>query len=97
MKTRRNLVSIEDFCNSYNVELSFIHTLNETGLIEVKDVEENLYVDIGQLHQLERIVRLHHDLEINLEGIETIIHLLHRINGLQDEITQLRKRLELYE
>ncbi len=97
MKPKRNLISIDDFCSSCNVETSFINTLNQTGLIEITSVEENLYINIDHMPQLEKIVRLHYELDINLEGIETIIHLLHRINGLQDEITQLRNRLELYE
>lgn len=97
MKSSKHLVSIDDFCNSYNVKVSFINNLNQTGLIEITSMEEKLYVEIGQMPQLEKIVRLHFEMNINLEGIETIIHLLHRINGLQDEITQLRNRLDLYE
>jgi chaperone modulatory protein CbpM len=36
-------------------------------------------------------------LDINIEGIETITHMLNRINGMQDEIIGLRNRLRLYE
>ena len=43
------------------------------------------------------MIRLHYDLDINLEGIETIFHLLERIETLQHEMHELRKKIGLYE
>ena len=45
----------------------------------------------------EQYARWHYDLEINLEGIEVIDHLLHRVKNLQDEITELQNKLKLYD
>jgi chaperone modulatory protein CbpM len=39
----------------------------------------------------------YYELDINLEGIETITHLLQRINSMQDEVITFRKRLRFYE
>jgi hypothetical protein len=66
-------------------------------MIEITTIEETNYIHESQLQELERIVRLHFELDINLEGIETINHLLQQINYMQDEITALRNRLRLYE
>ena len=44
-----NLISADEFCVRYNVELSFINTLQEYGLIEVTTVEENYFIDTNQL------------------------------------------------
>jgi hypothetical protein len=49
------------------------------------------------LGRLEKIVRLHFELDINLEGIETIAHLLERMEGMQEKIVQLTNRLKAYE
>jgi hypothetical protein len=92
-----NLIPADEFCTNHNIEISFIHSLQETGLIEITTIEETGYIHADQLQELERIVRLHYELDINLEGIETINHLLLRINNMQDEITALRNRLRLYE
>ena len=46
---------------------------------------------------MEKISRLHDELEINVEGIEAITHLLERIENLQNEIASLENRLRLYE
>ena len=90
-------IDINEFCVSQNIENSFIHSLQETGLIELISIREDVYIDAEQLQQLEKIVRFYYELDINLEGIETITHLLHRIKSLQDENTALRNRLSLYE
>jgi hypothetical protein len=93
----KNLIPVNEFCANHNIEISFIRSLQETELIEITTIEETAYIQANQLQELERIVRLHFELDINLEGIETINHLLHRINTMQDEIIALRNRLRLYE
>jgi len=93
----KNLISIQQFCISHNVEISFISSLKETGLIEIKTVKDTEFIDAGQLQQLEKFIRFYYELDINLEGIETVLHLLNRIKSMQDEIAALRNRLRLYE
>ena len=91
------LIAVDEFCAHHNIEISFISTLKQTGLIELTDDFETGFINASQLQQLEKIVHLYFELDINLEGIETITHLLQRINSLQDEIISLRNRLRLYE
>lgn len=91
------LIALDEFCVNHGIEISFISSLHQTGLIKITTVKETGFIEADQLQQLEKFVRLYYDLDINLEGIETINHLLHRINSLQDEITELRNRLRLYE
>ena len=94
---RENLIALDEFCISHNIEISFISSLQKTGLIEISTIEETGFIDAGQLQQLEKFLRFYYDLDINLEGIETITHLLQRINSMQEEIISLRNRLRLYE
>jgi hypothetical protein len=91
------LITVDEFCAHHDIEISFISTLQQTGLIEITTIEETKYIDASQIQQLEKFIRLYYELDINLEGIETITHLLQRINSLQDEIIVLRNRLRLYE
>ncbi|UZH54967.1 chaperone modulator CbpM [Salinimicrobium tongyeongense] len=90
-------ISIIEFCNCHRLEYSFIHSLTEHGLIETVIIEENEYIEQEQIRELERMMRLHYDLDINLEGIEAINHLLDRVSRLQKEVRQLQNRLKLYE
>ncbi|MCX6253863.1 MAG: chaperone modulator CbpM [Bacteroidia bacterium] len=91
------LIAVDEFCANHNIEISFINSLQQTGLIEITTIKESGFIDTNQLPQLEKIVRLYYELDINLEGIETINYLLQRISSMQDEIIALRNRLRLYE
>jgi len=90
-------VPLDVFCTSHDIEISFISSLHENGLIEITTIEEAGYLDSEQLQQLERYIRFYYELNINLEGIDAINHLLNRANAMRDEITALRNRLRLYE
>jgi hypothetical protein len=91
------LIAVDEFCTINNVDVSFISSLKQTGLIEVTTIKEAGFIDAGQLQQLEKFIRFYYELDINLEGIETITHLLQRINNLQEEVMGLKNRLRLYE
>jgi hypothetical protein len=92
-----HLISLDVFCTSNDIEVAFISSLHEAGLIEVTTIEETGFLDSEQLQQLERYIRFYYELNINLEGIDAIKHLLHRVNTMHDEITTLQNRLRLYE
>ena len=92
-----NLIAVNEFCINHNIEISFISSLQENGLIEIAFIEEAAYLVPDQLPQVEKFIHFHYDLDINLEGIETISHLINRINDLHDEIALLRNKLRLYE
>jgi len=92
-----NLIALDEFCAKHEIEISFIDSLQQNGLIEITMIENAWFIDSNQLLQLEKFVRFYYELDINLEGIETISHLLERVNALQDELTMLKNRLGIYE
>jgi hypothetical protein len=91
------LIAVDEFCARHNIEISFISSLQKTGLIEVITVKDTRFIDVCQLQQLEKIVRFYYEFDINLEGIETIINLLRQIDRLQAENISLKNRLRIYE
>lgn len=92
-----NLIPANEFCLHHNIEVSFIDSLKEYGLVEFTVIDDAPFVTIKQLTELEKLVRLHYELDINLEGIDAIIHLLKKLQGMQDEIIILKNKLRLYE
>src|SRR5262245_7674714 len=91
------LIAIHEFCASRNVEISFVQSLSESGLLETITIEETAFISGEQLPELDKLVRFHYDMDINLEGIETIYHLLKQMKTLQKELSEVRGRLNLYE
>lgn len=87
-------IPVEDFCTAYKIEISFVHSLKESGLIELDTTAERASIPSHQLADLERFMRLHYDLDINIEGIETISYLLQRIRNMQHEINLLRNSIQ---
>jgi len=91
-----DMIILDEFCASHEVEISFIRSLEDHGLIETIVVNETVCVPVNELSKLEQIIRLR-ELNINPEGIDTIIHLLLRIEKLQNELTILRNKISFYE
>ena len=91
------LIAIDEFCVKHDIEVSFINSLQETGLIEITTIDEAGFIQMDQIRQLEKFIRFYYELDINIDVIETISHLLQRVNELQDEIVALRNRVGLYE
>jgi hypothetical protein len=94
---RDHLISADHFCIQNNIEASFLSMLHENGLIEITNIEETSFIPEDCLPEIERMIRLHYELDINLEGIEAITHLLRRVEDLQQELTALKNRLRMYE
>jgi hypothetical protein len=94
---KENLISTDEFCVHHNIEFSFIRNLADFGLIETISVKKVNYIPEDQLEKLERMLRLHKELDINMEGIDTIDHLLARMQQLQEEVIGLKNKLRRYE
>ena len=95
--TEDQFISIEQFCLQNQIDHSFIHLLNERGIMEIIVLEEHEFIPMAKLPLLEKCMHLHYELEINLEGIEAIQHLLQKVEDLQNEIITLQNRLSFYE
>jgi len=87
------LIAVSEFCASHQLEISFIHSLQEFGLIEITTIEQSTFIYDRELPKLEQIARLH-NLDINVEGIETITHLLNQMEEMHQEIIRLRNKLD---
>jgi hypothetical protein len=92
----KNLTSVEQLCSHYHIEVSFISSLSEYGLIELTRVDETIYVSTDQIRDIEKMIRLHFDLDINMEGIDAICHLLQKVDRLHDELKSIKNQLHVY-
>ena len=93
----QSLIATNDFCVYYNIEHTFINSLQEAGLVQITIVNETNYIPETELQKLERMIHLHHDLEINIAGIEAITHLLDRVEQMQEKMRILKNQLRIYE
>lgn len=92
-----NFIPLETLCSHYKVELSFFSNLNEIGLIEIQMVEQTQYIHQDSIYEIEKMIRMHQELDVNLEGIDVVFNLLQKIDSLKNELTAVRNRLRLFE
>ncbi len=93
----KNLISVQLLCNHYNIPVSFISRLQEFQLVEVIFENDDLFIQNTQLKEVEKMIRIHYDLDINFEGLDAISNLLQQVESLKEEIITLHNRLRLYE
>ena len=93
----QHLIPISEFCVYHAIEHSFITDLYDAGLIGIVVQQDVNFIEESDLQQLEKLVRLHHELEINIAGIAAIAHLLQQAEETREELRQLRNRLIAYE
>jgi chaperone modulatory protein CbpM len=92
-----NLVLVHHFCLHHEVELSFIDSLHEYGLITITVIDEDKYLLPEELKQIEKFVQFYYDLGINLEGIEVITDLLIQNAALRGELDAALKKLHIFD
>lgn len=92
----KKLIPASEFCIHHKVEINFIHSLQQYGLIEIISEEGNEYLEEEKLNELEKIMSLHNELNVNMEGIDVVLHLLEQLEQTQKEINSLRNQLRFY-
>ena len=93
---KEELILIDLFCQHHGIEVNFISALKEYGMIEIIMIEEQEYFSLEQLSSIEKIIRLHNDLEINLEGIDIILNLLNQIDDFKNQLTITQNKLDFF-
>ena len=61
----QEMIPLETFCTYYQVELSFVETLESYGLVSISSREEHRYILTEEVVELEKFSRLYYDLNIN--------------------------------
>ncbi|HEX3009066.1 MAG TPA: chaperone modulator CbpM [Bacteroidales bacterium] len=90
-------IAVVEFCSYHHAEESFVISLSESGLVDLVIVNDIAYIPVSQINNLEKYLRLYYDLNINLEGIETICYLQNKIEELSIELLNVKNRLRFYE
>ncbi len=93
----REYIPVTLICEQYEIEITFLQSLKEYGLLEIIQVNEQACIRPENLERAEKLIRLHDSLELNPEGIDVVSHLLERIEIMQNEILLLKNRLRFYE
>jgi hypothetical protein len=93
----KNYIPVGLLCSHYKVEVSFFNELYDVGLIEIVTIEQTQYLHQDKISDIEKMIRMHRELNVNIEGIDVIFNLLQKVNDLQSKLNATQNRLLLYE
>jgi chaperone modulatory protein CbpM len=91
------IIPVEIFCSYYQVEQTFLESLESHGLISINYIENRKFILKEDIAELEKYSRMYYELNINVPGIDALNHMLERIKQLQREAEILKVRLRIYE
>ena len=93
----KDLFPVGQLCELYDIEFAFFRELGEIGLIDLRICQGEHCIHQDALHQVEKIIRIHRDLHVNLEGIDVVMNMLRRQEELEEELLRLTNKLRRYE
>jgi hypothetical protein len=92
----QKLILVETVCTHYQLQFSFVEQLEEVGLISLVRKNEVAFIPEEKVSDLEKVLRIHEELNVNLEGIDIIINLLKKVESLQNELVETKLKLHWY-
>ena len=92
----KQFISIKTLCLIHEIEEAFLYSLDEFDILDIQRQQEDALLHIDALPLLEKMIRLHKDLNINPEGLQAINELLLKVQDLQQELDVLRRRLDTF-
>jgi hypothetical protein len=97
MSEAREYIPVIQLCNHYKVEITLFNEMQNIGLIEITTYKEQLCIPEERLGDLEKMIRIHRDLQVNLEGIDVVFNLLQKVDELKNELNIYKNKLRLKE
>jgi hypothetical protein len=94
---KEKLVEINVLCVHYEVEMSLFSELHDFGIIDMVTIKDLYFIHEYEIGVVEKVIRMQRELNLNLEGVDTVFNLLDKINELQTELNNVKNRLHLYE
>ncbi len=90
-------IPVAHLSKQYSIEETFIIDLHDKGVLHLNIVEETHCLHCDSMPVFEKIMRIHDELHINIEGIDVILNLLDKIDNLNRQLVKTQNRLGLYE
>lgn len=90
-------VTIKEFSEFHRVDIHLIEEFIHFGLVQPLEKEGRPCIREEDIEPLETMVRLHSELDVNLAGLEAIMHMRRRMRHMRARIEELERRLQRYE
>jgi len=97
MAITRKYITLEQFADFHQVNITVIHEFADFGLFEIRIVEDSPCIFSEDIERCERAIRLYKDFGVNKEGIGIILEMREQQAEMRKELTRLRHQLKKHE
>lgn len=87
-------ISIKSLANFHNLDEGLLLEIVEYEIVPVKRSRSEISINSEYIEEFERALRLHLDLDVNLQGVEIICRMRNQIQEMQEEIDRLNQLLK---
>jgi DNA-binding transcriptional MerR regulator len=92
-RTEHSLLTLEDLASAAGLHPELVDVFVRHQLVEpIANTGSRPLFPTSSVERLERILRIRHDLGVNLAGVGVILELMERTQHLKRELEQLRAR-----
>lgn len=92
-----NYISLSHLCLHYQVAPSFFVHIEQQDLIRIQNYNGQEYIAIDDLQDIEKMVRLYHELNVHEHNMDIVFNLIKKIEQLQEELKDTKKRLSAFQ
>jgi chaperone modulatory protein CbpM len=82
-------ITVREFSGFHEVETRLVNSFLEFGIVECHYQNEEPCIAETDIEDIEAALRLHLELEVNLEGIDIILHMRRQLLNLQQRLSAL--------
>lgn len=94
---KQDYILIQTLCVQYKMETSFFKELDNIGLIEIEEIENDEVLHEEKIGDVEKMIRLYRELNVNMEGIDVVFNMLQKEIELKAKVQELKNKLRFYE
>lgn len=94
---KEHYILVRTVCTHYALEQTFIYGLGDKGLINIVTSDPDDLIHEEDLPRLEKILRIHRELAVDVDAMEVVLNLVDKIDQLQEELTLLKNRISFWE
>lgn len=93
----KQLLSINDVCDSTQISSKLIVKIVEHGIIDQDEIEPDSWkFESDMIPTINKALRLHRDLKLNWSGVALALSLINEVESLRVENKRLYQRLHRY-
>lgn len=93
----QKMIAVTEYCKYHSIDKALIEELHNNDLLILHIENRKRFIPYSEIRALEGMLRIIRDLEVNTNGLATILHMMKRMEAQRQELVEARRLLAFYE